>query len=350
MKTNCLAETPCSSYLRGMAHPLSQFSPGRRRRQLLTLLTCCISIASSFVGPSFVVAQAPSANTAGRSQPLPRWVNSSGRLVSYRNFPTNLVLPREVDVWLPPGYDENKTMSYPVVYMQDGQNLFDPDLTMWHKTWAIDKAMVALISSGKTPPAIIVGIWNTPSRTGEYMPQKAAAAAGVVDSSKISNMPGPSTGAIVSDNYLKFLVSEVKPFVDAHYRTAPGRATTFIMGSSMGGLISIYAISEYPDIFGGAACLSTHWPASDGATVTYLKDHLPNPENHRIYFDFGTETLDSNYEPYQNRVDAMMLARGYRQGVNWVTRKFPGAEHSETSWAARVDVPLQFLLAGGSSN
>jgi predicted alpha/beta superfamily hydrolase len=118
----------------------------------------------------------------------------------------------------------------------------------------------------------------------------------------------------------------------------------------MGGLISIYAISEYPDIFGGAACLSSHWPAADGATVAYLKGHLPDPENHRIYFDFGTESLDAKYEPYQNRVDAIMLARGYRQGVNWLTRKFPGAEHSETSWAARVDIPLQFLLARGSSN
>jgi predicted alpha/beta superfamily hydrolase len=178
------------------------------------------------------------------------------------------------------------------------------------------------------------------------MPQKAATMAGVTDAAKITGMPGPSTGTIDSDAYLAFIVKELKPFIDAHYRTLPGMKNTSIMGSSMGGLISLYAIVEYPQVFGQAACLSTHWPASDGAVIHYVKSRLPDPATHRIYFDYGTRTLDAQYQPYQARMDAAMRARGYVEGSNWITLNFPGAEHSETSWAARVDVPLQFLLAG----
>ncbi|MDW8466083.1 MAG: alpha/beta hydrolase-fold protein [Chloroherpetonaceae bacterium] len=147
-----------------------------------------------------------------------------------------------------------------------------------------------------------------------------------------------------SDNYLRFLVEELKPFIDSTYRTRPEQSHTFIMGSSMGGLISLYAICEYPHIFGGAACLSTHFPAADGAVIEYMKSHLPDPATHKIYFDYGTETLDAQYEPYQQRADAVMRQRGFIEGKNWITRKFPGDEHSERAWRKRVHIPLLFLL------
>ena len=116
------------------------------------------------------------------------------------------------------------------------------------------------------------------------------------------------------------------------------------MGSSMGGLISAYAISEYPDVFGGAACLSTHWVAGDGAVIDYLRDKLPAPESHRLYFDHGTMTLDAHYAPFQQRMDDAMRARGYAEGRSGMSRVFPGAEHSEKSWRERVEIPLEFLL------
>lgn len=112
----------------------------------------------------------------------------------------------------------------------------------------------------------------------------------------------------------------------------------------MGGLISLYAASEYPDVFGGIGALSTHWPAGDGIVIDYLTAHLPDPRTHKLYFDYGTQTLDAGYEPYQRRMDAAMRAGGYTEGRNWITRKFEGAEHSERAWRERVDVPLQFLL------
>jgi predicted alpha/beta superfamily hydrolase len=154
-------------------------------------------------------------------------------------------------------------------------------------------------------------------------------------------MPAAS---IRSDAYLKFIVEELKPFVDRTYRTRPDRAHTSVMGSSMGGLISAYALCEYPEIFGGAGCVSTHWPTGDGAVIDYLAQHLPKPGTHKLWFDYGTATLDAQYEPYQVRMDMVMQAAGYTPGRDWITRKFEGAEHSEKSWRDRLDLPLKFLL------
>jgi predicted alpha/beta superfamily hydrolase len=265
----------------------------------------------------------------------------NGRLIPYKSFQSKFVDAREVDVWLPPGYDQNSTAKYPVLYMHDGQNLFDSRLSYTGVPWGIDKAIARLAAEGKIRPAIVVGIWNTPKRIGEYMPQKAVS---VTNTSKLSGIPFPTHDEIVSDNYLKFIVEEVKPFVDAHYRTLTGRADTFIMGSSMGGLISAYAVSEYPDVFGGAACLSTHWPIADGAAATYLAKHLPDPKTHKFYFDHGTATLDAAYAPYQEQMDGGMKAAGYEPDKNWISRVYPGADHSERSWSVRLDVPLQFLF------
>ena len=118
----------------------------------------------------------------------------------------------------------------------------------------------------------------------------------------------------------------------------------------MGGLISIYALCEYPNIFGGAACLSTHWPGifkADNpfpkAMQVYLKTHLPLAKKHKIYFDYGTLTLDAMYEPYQLEVDKIMAYKRY-SSKNWITKKFEGENHSEIAWSKRVRIPLEFLL------
>lgn len=281
---------------------------------------------------------------ASAQQRAPKTISSehvTGVLKRYEQFGSKYVAARNVDVWLPPGYERSKRKRYPVVYMHDGQMLFDSSTTWNHQEWGVDETMTRLIESGVIREAIIVGVWNTPRRVAEYMPRKAVASASTKD---LRGITSETSDTIVSDDYLKFLVLELKPFIDSRYRTMRDRANTFIMGSSMGGLISAYAISEYPRIFGGAACVSTHWPAGDGALIDYLKTHLPDPDTHKLYFDFGTATLDALYEPYQMRMDALMLAAGYTEGKNWVTRKFDGADHSEKSWSARVDIPLVFFL------
>lgn len=157
--------------------------------------------------------------------------------------------------------------------------------------------------------------------------------------------------AISSDDYLKFLVKELKPFIDQTYSTYTDRTHTYVAGSSMGGLISLYALCEYPTVFGGAACLSTHWPGLfsmdnnpvPAAFFSYLKKNLPSPQQHRIYFDHGTETLDAMYASLQLQVDAIMKERGY-DSSQWISRSWPGQDHSERSWRSRLDVPLVFLL------
>ena len=267
---------------------------------------------------------------------------TAGRIETLPPLASRFVAQRRIDVWLPPGYDTNSGARYPVLYMHDGQNIFDPVTSYGGNSWEVDQAMCRLLQAGKTRPAIIVGVWNTGmGRFPEYMPQKV-----VTGDSLALYAGGPSIAAntIQSDAYLKFLVTELKPLIDRTYRTQPESANTLVMGSSMGGLISAYAVAEYPGVFGGAGCVSIHWPAGDGAMIGYLEKHLPKPGTNRFYFDFGTETLDALYEPFQQKADAVMRAAGYTEGRDWMTRKFPGAEHSEKSWRERVEIPLSFLL------
>lgn len=257
------------------------------------------------------------------------------------NFPSNYVEPRQVDVWLPPGYEADNGRSYPVLYMHDGQNLFDPKTSYTGIPWAVDKAVLKLADQGTIKPPIIVGVWNTELRWEEYLPEKPFHGEFEV---VFREFPEKIGGKPLSDNYLKSLVTELKPFVDRTYRTQVDREHTFIMGSSMGGLISLYALCEYPEVFGGAGCVSTHWPAVGDVILPYLAENLPAPGKHKIYFDFGTETLDALYEPYQQQVDKLMVDKGYINGTDWMTRKFDGAEHSEKSWQERVHIPLTFLM------
>ena len=163
--------------------------------------------------------------------------------------------------------------------------------------------------------------------------------------------PGLFSAKISSDDYLSFVVTELKPFIDSTYSTHSEMDNTSIAGSSMGGLISMYAICEYPTIFGGAACLSTHWTGTfetEGNPIPaqfmhYLNAQLPDPENHKIYFDYGTATLDATYEPFQLQADSILVSHGFGEG-SWKSMKFEGHDHSERSWRERMDIPLRFLL------
>ena len=263
----------------------------------------------------------------------------TGNILRYKNFNSKFVEPRNVDIWLPADY--SKTKKYAVLYFHDGQNLFNPKDAFGGIDWDIDTTLQRLISQGKVRETIVVGIWNTAKRTIEYSPQKAYDLVnhkGVKKSKYVTRQEG------LSDKYLKFIVTELKPFIDKTYSTKTDRDNTFIMGSSMGGLMSLYAISEYPQIFGGAGCVSTHFPLGEGVMLEYMKEKLPSPKNHKIYFDYGTETLDATYEPFQKKADKIMKKKGYKHGKNWLTRKFEGEEHSEKSWRKRVDISLEFLL------
>jgi hypothetical protein len=271
------------------------------------------------------------------------------KLISYKNLKSAFVDKRNADIWLPPSYFNNPTKKYPVLYMHDGQNLFDTISAYGGKTWGVPETVKKLSADGEIPEIIIVGIWNTPKRFIEYMPDKPfKLMKEEIQNALIEEYKGQPLG----DLYLKFIVYELKPMIDSSYRTLSGQENTFIMGSSMGGLISAYAMAEYPNIFGGAGCLSTHWIGSvahgghgfsDGF-VEYFSENLPDPATHKYYFDYGTATLDSLYEPHQLKIDSVMIKKGYLQGRNWTTLKFEGDEHSELSWQKRLHMPLVFLF------
>ncbi len=281
---------------------------------------------------------------------------AAGTIVDLGILNSKFTDPRRVVVWLPPNYRPNGP-KHAVLYMHDGQNLFDKATAGYGMEWEIDEHLSKLIAEKKVRPTIVVGIWSTPKRLQEYVPSKAFASLPPEYREKVRALYG---GDPLSDGYLKFIVQELRPAIDKRFNVRTDRANTAIMGSSMGSLISLYAIDEYPNIFGSAGMMSTHWPLflkPDGQSVTqeeyevvskaferYLAPALPDPRTHRLYFDHGTETLDAIYKQYQDRVDAVVAKRGYRQGQNWLTRNFPGQKHNEISWASRVDIPLQFLL------
>lgn len=254
----------------------------------------------------------------------------------FPSFQSSYISSRNIEVFLPPGYDSSS--SYDVIYIHDGQNVFNPNTAFAGEAWELEKAMISLYTKGLIRPTLVVAIWNTPLRMQEYMPGKPRKEV-MAEAQKHG-----WEGELLSDKYLKFIVEELKPFIDTTYNTNAGRENTFIMGSSMGGLISFYALAEYPEVFGGAACISTHWPALDGVFLQYVAENIPVPGKHKIYFDYGTATIDSLYEPYQLKVDSMMKAAGFIHGENWISKKFDGADHSEQAWRKRVHVPIEFLL------
>ncbi len=280
---------------------------------------------------------------------------SSGSIERIENFKSKYVTERNVDVWLPEGYSPNK--KYAVLYMHDGNSLFDSTITWNKQEWGVDETLSKLLNDNKIKDVIVVAIWNDGNtRHADYFPQKPYKSLSRIQKDTINaqlQRAGRTTDIFkpISDNYLKFLVKELKPFIDKTYSTYTNKENTFIMGSSMGGLISMYAICEYPNVFGGAACLSTHWPGVwslednpvPDAFLNYLKNHLPNPVNHKIYFDCGDKTLDALYPAIQKKVDEVMKNKGFKV-ENWETKYFPGEDHSENAWSKRLNIPLLFLL------
>jgi enterochelin esterase-like enzyme len=279
----------------------------------------------------------------------------SGKIIHYENFESKFTTKRNVAVWLPEGYSSNR--KYSVLYMHDGQMLFDSNITWNKQAWEVDRLISKYTRENKIKDVIVVGIWNGGStRHADYFPQKTFELLNKLEKDSITAcliLKGKTKSDFkpVSDNYLKFLVKELKPFVDKTYSTYTGKKHTFIMGSSMGGLISMYAICEYPKVFGGAACLSTHWTGIftlennpiPNAFLNYLQNHLPSPRNNKIYFDCGDQTLDSLYPDIQRKVDEIMVTKKFNKN-SWATHYFPGENHSENAWKKRLGIPVLFLL------
>ena len=308
-------------------------------RLFLSLITCLLLLGFQ------VFAQTPA----------PLAVSQTGRIERLENFPSNHVQARHVDVWVPDEFEKLKAagQQFNVLYMHDGQMLFDAKTTWNKQAWHADQTVSRLIKSGQLAPTIIVGVWNNgPFRHSEYFPEKYLAQMRAEPRQTLIKQALKDKPQ--SDAYLRFLVQELKPYIDQKYPTHKDPTHTAIMGSSMGGLISIYALNEYPHVFGGAAGLSTHWiggyqPNSHIplSAYVYLRDNLASPVSHKIYQDHGTTELDALYAPYQDFVNQIIRDKGYVENglkPNFMTRVFQGTGHNEKAWAERLEIPILFLL------
>lgn len=277
-----------------------------------------------------------------------------GRFIEFDMPTTRAITTPHVVIWVPPGYDSG-SRRYAVVYMHDGQNVFFIDRSNFHKIWAADQSALRLIESRRVAPFIIVAIdYPKGDRTRQYMPARLEE---LVSAETRRKLDEATQGPNISDDYLEFIAHELKPRVDRDFRTKTDREHTAIVGSSMGGLISLYAIARYPQVFALAGCLSTHLPLGDPQALgpsnpdiirawqQFVTTDLGPPSGRRIWFDHGTETLDSAYAPYQDTLDAALRANGWTAGKDFSSRVYAGAAHEENAWAARLDDVLAWLLA-----
>ncbi len=271
-----------------------------------------------------------------------------------------------IDVWTPNGYSEVSENAYPVVYFHDGQNLFDPAFTFAGVAWEIDKACMRLNTKSDFVMPIIVGINNRGAeglRPSDCFPEKALDYISPDDYDQTAIFT-TCNDTFLGDEEAAFVALELKPLIDTLYNTNSLPSHTFAAGSSMGALVSLYLMLEYPEIFGGAACLSTHWIGSldlnpdysmnddkvcADAILDYFRDHLPSSTTHRLYLDCGTEGWDADYIKYETRAREIAHSKGYDEALNnFLTFDAEGAAHNEWFWQQRIDLPLHFLLSSNA--
>jgi len=238
---------------------------------------------------------------------------------------------RTVVVYLPPGYDPDAADRYPVLYLHDGQNVFDR-ATSFGEEWQVDESAQRLITAGEIEPLIIVGIYNTGEhRLDEYTPTP-----------ELNEGRGGH-----ADDYGRMLVEELKPFIDGTYKTLPSAASTAIGGSSLGGLLTMHLGLRYPTAFSRLAVLSPSvwW---DDRVILREVEALSAALPLRIWLDAGTaEGVDTLVNARALR-DAL-VAKGWVVGKDLAYLEAEGGEHNEQSWSARVERVLKFLFPSTGS-
>ena len=236
---------------------------------------------------------------------------------------------RRVSVYLPPGYEADIERRYPVMYMQDGQNLYDPTEAFVALPWAVVETAQQLILSGEISPLIIVGVHNAGAgRVDEYTPV-------VAERGRMRGRGGKA------DEYGRMIIEELKPFIDGEYRTRPEREFTGLGGSSLGGLVSLYLGLKRPDVFSRLAIMSPSvWWANNQIIREAAKigERLPL----RIWLDIGKRE-GPTIKHQVRALKEILLANGWRTGEDFAYFEIPGAQHDEAAWAERFGEVLKFL-------
>ncbi len=250
---------------------------------------------------------------------------SGGKITGDVKFHRNLAgaglnYARDVIVWLPPSYRRAKTKRYPVLYMHDGQNVFDPSTSFLGIDWQADEVADSLIRRKRMQEVIIVGIYNSPDRGAEYSDTELGKA------------------------YVAFIVDSLKPMIDKTYRTLPDPGNTAVMGSSMGGLVSFLIVWQHPDVFSKAGCLSSVFEREQTHALEMVEAYGGPKKSIRLYLDCGGTGGDETLKPGMNEMVQALRAKGFREKRDFTSHVAPQAAHNEAAWAKRLWRPLTFLF------
>ncbi|NOT37231.1 MAG: hypothetical protein HOP11_07615 [Saprospiraceae bacterium] len=275
---------------------------------------------------------------------LPVELDSGQVIYRISNFQSAYVAPRSIEIYLPPDYDSVK--KYRVLYLQDGQNLFDN--TVAFENYAM--GLHTILKSLEIDDIIIVGIWNTTLRFREYLPSNFYVALTSNNKKFIKKEYG---GSALGSLYSQFLIQELIPFIENKFSIDSSRNSRGIGGISMGGLISFYLGLTNPDLFGMVVCLSTHWPLSviknkDSIYKDYfnfIEKNIEGLKESKLYFDYGTENLDSWYENPNELLEVLLKERGMYEEDKVVIRKFSGHSHNMRDWQQRIGPAIQFVYS-----
>ncbi len=228
---------------------------------------------------------------------------------------------RTVIVWLPPSYKNDPQKRYPVLYMQDGQQVFDPQTSTWHQDWQVDEWCTELIGEYQMDEIIVVAVYSTEDRYLEYNP------------------------SAMGKEYVRFLLEELKPFIDAEYRTLPDRAHTAIAGASMGAAIAFYAAWSRADSFFGAACLSPAFRYRDDASCLDMVRQTPRAPDIRLHFYCGEgDELEKRLITGMWEMVELLKGLGFEEGKNMAVVVDPKARHNEAAWCEHTKEWLLFLF------
>lgn len=243
--------------------------------------------------------------------------SEEGTITDITEIPSSVFnMKRKLRIYMPPGYNENILKRYSVLYMHDGKNLFFPEEAFLGQDWKINNTLELLDRMNFIDQSIVVGVYAE-DRFNEY------------------TKPG-------YEKYGRFMVEELKPWIDGNYRTMHGRENNFIMGSSLGGVLSFYLAWQWPEVFGGAACLSSTFSWHDDLIERVEKEPLRGRAKLKFYLDSGWPA--DNYE-VTLKMAMTLISRGYNLGRDFLYLAFPLASHGESAWGERAHIPLQ-LFAG----
>ncbi|KAF0158755.1 MAG: putative hydrolase [Ignavibacteria bacterium] len=244
----------------------------------------------------------------------------TGKVFYHKGFMFDGLKPRDIFVWLPPNYDEQKEKRFPVFYMHDGQNLVDPRTSNTFIDWQADEVADSLIRAGEVEQFIIVGMNNTDDRGTEY------------------------NNTHLGKLYERLVVEKIKPFIDANYRTLTDAKNTAVGGSSMGGLISMLFAWDYPNVFSKAACFSPAFKFTNYNYVNVVAEDKSPKKDLLLYIDNGGVGLETILQPGVDEMVNVLKEKGYVENKDFQIFIDKQAEHNEAAWAKRIWRPIKFFF------